>query len=74
MFLVGSLVKFVWWSNYRAPSVFKDAAGRTTWHEVHPGDTGVILGVMDDDETYIVLFSNVDAVLKIHKTMLSLVV
>jgi len=72
VFIVGSLVKFAWWSSYKAPSVSIED-GKTTWHEVHPGDTGVVLSVLSDGN-YIVLFSHVDALLKIHQTMLEIVV
>lgn len=65
-------MKFSWWSSYKAPSV-SDEDGRTTWHEVHPGDTGVVLCVLNDD-CYLVLFSHDDALLKVHSSMLELVV
>lgn len=71
MFSVGSLVKFSWWSSYKAPSVSSED-GRTTWHEIHPGDTGVVLCVLPDGG-YLVLFSHDDALLKVHSSMLELV-
>jgi len=43
MLSVGSQVKFVWWSEYRAPSAKEDEFGHVTWHTVNPGDTGIIL-------------------------------
>jgi hypothetical protein len=65
-------VKFVWWSSYKAPSALPNTGGRTTWHEIQPGDTGVVLGLHDDNA--VVLFSTVDTLLKIHRTMLESVV
>ena len=72
MFSVGEFVKFVWWSNYRAPSAEADDSGHVTWHEIHPGDTGVVL--CNHEDNVVVLFSNVDRLLRIHYTMLEKVV
>jgi hypothetical protein len=69
MLSVGSQVKFVWWSEYRAPSAKEDESGHVSWHSVKPGDTGIIL--CSFGESYVVLFSNIDALLKIHSSMLS---
>jgi hypothetical protein len=73
MIRVGSFVKFNWWSNYRAPSMSLNDDGRSTWHELQPGTTGVVLCTYDDDEHVVVLFSTVDTLLKVHKSMLELV-
>lgn len=70
MFVVGTLVKFVWWSNYRAPSVVEDHTGHVTWHEVKPGDAGIVLCEAETDFV-VVLFSNIDSILKIHHSMLT---
>ena len=43
MFSVGTLVRFNWWSSYRAASATADDTGHVTWHEIHPGDKGVVL-------------------------------
>jgi hypothetical protein len=72
MITVGSLVKFVWWSSYRAPSVVVDDKGHTSWHEVHPGDTGVVLCASEEDNV-VVLFSHVDSLLRVSRSMLSVV-
>lgn len=72
MIVVGSLVKFTWWSSYAAPSAVKDDDGSTSWHEVVPGDTGVVLSIMSDD-TFVVLFSRIDVLLKVSRMMLTLV-
>jgi hypothetical protein len=69
MFSVGALVKFNWWSSYRAASATTDDTGHVTWHEIYPGDKGVVLCVGENDMT-IVLFSNVDTLLRIHCSML----
>lgn len=69
MLSIGSLVKFKWWSSYRAPSVMTDDDGHVTWHEIQPGEKGIILYIADDD-TMIVLFSSVDSILKVHRLML----
>lgn len=72
MICVGSLVRFSWWSSYKAPSASTNAEGRVTWHELHPGDTGVVLS-LHDEMTAVVLFSKVDALLKVNLSMLVLV-
>jgi hypothetical protein len=69
---VGALVKFSWWSSYKAPSLYHDDAGHATWHELKPGDTGVVMSYLNEVEV-IVLFSNVDTLLKIHTSMLVVV-
>lgn len=69
MLTVGSLVRFTWWSNYKAPSVSTDSAGRVSWHELKPGDTGVVLS-FHNEETAIVLFSTVDTLLRVNQAML----
>lgn len=69
MMNVGSLVKFVWWSEYKAPSIGLNDKGHVSWHEIHPGDTGIII-CMKDEDTMIVLFSGVDTLLRVHKSML----
>lgn len=49
-----------------------DNEGRVSWHELNPGDTGVVLS-FHNEETAIVLFSTVDTLLKVHQSMLVLV-
>ena len=71
MVSVGSFVKFTWWSSYKAPSVSNDD-GKTSWHEINPGDIGVVLCIKDE-EHIVVLFSHVDSLLTVHKSMVSLV-
>ena len=72
MIPVGSLIKFCWWSNYKAPSLSVNELGNATWHELSPGDKGVVVGYVNE-ETVIVLFSSVDSLLKIHRSMLCMV-
>lgn len=72
MFHVGSFVKFTWWSDYKAPSMCQDDTGHVTWHVLKPGDTGVVMCHLDEDNV-VVLFSNVDTLLKIHASMLVVV-
>jgi hypothetical protein len=69
---VGSLVKFVWWSSYRAPSLTTDDHGHVTWHELNPGDTGIVISYLNEDNV-VVLFSKVSRLLRIHRSMLDLV-
>lgn len=69
MISVGSLVKFTWWSSYKAPSVLEDSFGRPSWHEIFPGDTGVVI-CTGEGESVAVLFSRIDTLLKINQTML----
>ena len=65
-------MKFCWWSEYRAPSLGTNDIGHTTWHELKPGDKGVVVGHIDED-TVIVLFSSVDSLLRVNRMMLMLV-
>ena len=67
---VGSLVKFTWWSSYKAPSVSVDETGHVTWHELTPGDTGIILELLNE-ETVVVLFSKIDTLIRIHRSMIA---
>lgn len=69
---IGSLIKFIWWSSYKAPSVTLDDKGHSTWHELFPGDRGIVVGHIND-QTSIVLFSSVDSLLKINNAMLEAV-
>lgn len=69
MITVGTFVKFSWWSVYKAPSASKNDDGKTTWHDIKPGDTGIVLSLISSDYV-VVLFSNVDTLLKIHLSML----
>jgi len=66
--LIGSLVKFTWWSSYKAPSVALDENGHATWHELFPGDTGIILEFLNE-ETVVVLFSKIDTLIRIPRSM-----
>lgn len=73
MIPVGSFVKFVWWSDYRAPSAEVNEKGRTTWHTLRPGDTGIVLCSYEDG-TVIVIFSSVDSLLRLPSNMLDVIV
>lgn len=68
----GDMVEFVWWSTYLAPGLLLDDAGRTVWHELHPGDRGIVVRVAEED--YIVtLFTSLDALIKVHGSMLQVI-
>lgn len=69
MIKVGSLVRFTWWSNYKAPSVSTSDEGKASWHELKPGDAGVVL-YFYNEETAVVLFSTIDTLLKVNQSML----
>jgi hypothetical protein len=73
MICVGSLVRFSWWSSYKAPSASTNSSGRVSWHEIQPGDTGVVLSFQDENTSAVVLFSKIDALLKVNLSMLVLV-
>jgi len=69
MLSIGTLVVFTWWSSYRAPSAVVNELGHVTWHEIKPGDKGVVVG-HENDENLIVLFSSVDSLLRVNRVML----
>lgn len=69
MLSIGTLVVFTWWSSYRAPSAVVNELGHATWHEIKPGDKGVVVG-HENDENLIVLFSSVDSLLRVNRVML----
>lgn len=71
MFTSGELVKFSWWSTYKAPSFQPDYTGHATWHELKPGDTGVVICVELED--VVVLFSHIDLLVRVHESMLQAV-
>jgi len=77
-FKAGQLVKFSWWSSYKAPSMFEDNAGHSTWYEIFPGDSGIVIQDQQSNQLdldfIIVLFSRINKILKIHSSMLSLVI
>lgn len=72
MLPVGSLVKFSWWSTYKAPSLSTNELGHVSWHEINPGDRGVIVGYMSE-ESVIVLFSSIDSLLRVNRLMIEAV-
>jgi hypothetical protein len=49
-----------------------DDKGHATWHELFPGDKGIVVGHVND-QTSIILFSSVDALLKLNNVMLEVV-
>ena len=72
MISVGSFVKFKWWSDYRAASATLNEDGCITWHEIRPGDTGVVMCKHDEDN-FVVLFSGVNTLLRVNGSMLTLI-
>ena len=74
MLVVGSLVEFNWWSDYMALAVIPDHNGHSSWHTIHPGDTGIVLEVCECDDTVTVLFSGVNKHLRIHVSMLRTII
>lgn len=67
---VGSLVRFSWWSDYKAPSEYLDANGHVTWHEVKNGSMGIVIYEYPEGDFFSVLFSKVNVSLKMHRSML----
>lgn len=70
MLTVGSFVKFSWWSSYRAPSISSEDLEGVTWHELHPGDAGIVVHIQA--QKVVVLFSRIDTLLKVHESMLEI--
>lgn len=68
----GTLVKFKWWSSYKAETLALDADGNFIWEEVTPGDAGLVVSV-DDQQTALVFMSNGKFFAKIHLSMLEAV-
>lgn len=67
----GDFVKFVWWSTYKAPSIYTDQNGFHSWNDIFPGTTGIIICSNEYDSA--VLFSNVGCIVRIHNSMLKMV-
>ena len=67
--VVGTLVRFSWWSSYKAPSITPDINDHISWHELSPGDRGIVVSHMGEDFV-IVLFAKIDTFLKVHVSML----
>jgi len=67
----GDFVKFVWWSTYKAPSIYTDHNGYYSWHEIEPESIGIV--VCSDESDSAVLFSNISCMVRIHNTMLKVI-
>jgi hypothetical protein len=71
-FTIGSMVRFSWWSSYKAPSDVLNASGHSIWYEIFPGDIGIV--ITDDrtatEDQLVVLFARTNLLLKIHASML----
>lgn len=70
-FCPGDFVKFNFWSSYLAPTSGPDENGHINWHELFPGDQGLVIYVSENlgtsgDDTVTVMFSRVGKVLKVH--------
>lgn len=76
-FKAGQLVKFSWWSSYKAPSAIKDSVGHSEWYEIFPEDSGIVIQSQQNNQLdldfIVVLFSRINKILKIHSSMLSIV-
>lgn len=72
MFIVGSRVEFVWWSDYRAKSAFKNIYGATSWITLSPGDMGIVLGVLKDKKLEVV-FNSTKIPVVVYESMIRLV-
>ena len=61
----GSFVTFVCWSTYLAEAV-SSSGHDTAWHELWPGDRGLVIYVSSITDVIYVLFSRVGLVLKVR--------
>jgi len=69
---IGSFVAFDWWSSYSAMSTSIDpVTGKNVWVELQPGDTGLVIGVNNDD--ILTYMSNVGHTINLHASMLALI-
>lgn len=66
----GTLVKFNWWSSYRAETLALDHDGNFIWEEIKPEETGLVINI-DDYETALVFMSKGKIFAKIHLSMLA---
>lgn len=72
----GSLVKFSWWSNYRAPSAVPNEHGGRDWFEIEQDDHGVVVAADTetsssyDEDSVTVLFTRINKIVHIHASML----
>jgi len=65
----GDLVKFVWWSSYKAPSEGIDESGKQLWVEMFDGDRGIIIR-FDRDGHPVVLFNRHEPLVTVYPDML----
>lgn len=71
-YAVGDMVKFKWWSPYKAPSTYTDAAGHLIWREIFPNELGIVIQPDDGTNTgtLVIFFSRINMMLKINESML----
>lgn len=69
----GDLVVFKFWSTYLAQLATSQNQNNNTWHELWPGDRGLVIHVgsdvsssMSKDDTVSVIFSRVGRMLRVH--------
>ena len=74
----GDLVQFDFWSKYLALSTYPDEAGVYTWHEICPGDYGLVVVVSShvsasktSDDTIVIMFSSINKLVSIHINQIS---
>jgi len=73
----GDLVRFNFWTSYLAPGASEDTLGHVTWHELFPGDSGLVVHVESQvsasngqDDTVIVMFSRTNHLLRVRLNQL----
>lgn len=71
-YVVGDMVKFKWWSPYKAPSTCTDNNGHLIWKEIFPDELGIIIQLDDGTNTgtLVVFFARINMMLKINENML----
>jgi len=82
IFAPGALVRFIWWSSYKAPEWIPGSqftqVPRQTWHEIFPGEIGMVIEDEQDplksSDYVVVLFPRLKVRLRIHSSMLEVLV
>jgi len=71
-YAVGDMVKFKWWSPYKAPSTCTDSTGHLIWKEIFPAELGIVIQLDDgtNTNTLVIFFSRINMMLKINENML----
>ena len=71
-YAIGDMVKFKWWSPYKAQSTCVDMNGHVIWNEIFPEELGVIIHTDDGTGTgtCVVFFARLNMLMKINQGML----